>query len=215
MNSEQNIEQLHIEKLHDDRERSSEALRRLDVFYDRRNAAQLKLSEIDAEIDALDRAERQSVEAWADGASAEAPKPWLAERRDLLSRRLDAEAKHRAAIAGAAAVEGRRNSIIAELTRIRHAILQHLVSSALESARDLHRQAQEIAQKISAPLQEIDGIRQSLITALNDNENARDEAAQGILGSALSQLAGLERPIVLGNPDTLAEYVLKWRRRLR
>ena len=204
-----------LAELFAERERLGQELQRFGVVDERRAGADRKIAEIDAALVALDRADRQAVERWAESAEGEPPAPLLDERKALLSRRLDAEAGRQAAEIAVAAVAGKRVALIHEMNRIGARIKERQIAAALDEGRRVYAQAQEIAADIGAKMMRLEGLRQALTDGLAEASGRRDDAQGATFRAALGEVETLRLPSVTGDAATVAKCKAEWKEAMR
>ena len=204
-----------LAELHAERERLGADLARFVVVDERRNAADAKLAEIDAGLAALDRADREAVERWAESAEGEPPAPLLDERKALLARRLDAEAARQGAEIAVAAVAGKRTALIHAMNAVGARIRERQVAAALEQARGLHAEVEKLAGEIGQRMMRVEALRQTLTESLSEAAGRRDDALAAIYRVALGEVEKLRAPQILGDAPTVAQFAAEWRGTLR
>lgn len=197
------------------RDRLGAELVRLDVFAQRRADAEARLREVEQALKIISASDVEAIERWAKAPEGEPPQPLIEERRALLARRLDIELELGAAEAGARAVEARRAVLVGELKRIGLTLLQTCMNSALTEAHRLHAEAEGICKMMAAPLFQIAGLHQALITLSIAASNRGDETAQGIIAQALVAVGALEPPMVMRDPAAINAAAADWSNRLR
>jgi hypothetical protein len=204
-----------LDELHAERARLGKELDRFAVVDQRLAAITAKLADVDQALGALDRADREAVEAWAESAEGEPPAPLLDERKALMARRLDAEAERQGAEIAVAAVAGRRTALIHQMNAIGARIRERQVAVALDQARELHAEAVALAADIGARMMRLEALRQVLMDALSEAAGRRDEAQAAIFRAALGNVEKLREPQVLADQATVARFAAEWKGALR
>jgi len=203
-------------ELHAERERLGQELQRLGVVDTRLAEADGKLAEVDQARAALDRADREAVEIWAAGAGeGDAPAPRLAERRQLLARRLDLQAEAEAARVAVAAVEAKRTNVIAQMNAVGVRIRERQLAAVLDEGRRVHAEAEALAADLAGKLQRIMGLRQAIVTMMTA-AGGRQDADQGrLFNAALSEVDALKRPDMLADQATVDAHAAQWLEKIR
>lgn len=205
-----------LDELHAERDRLGAELSRLGVVDQRVAAAAAAVLEVDHGISALDRADVEQMQRWAESGEGDAPpKPLTAERRALLARRLDLQAEAEGARVAADALTAKRTSLIRELNRVGLKVRERQIASALGEARALHAEAEALGAEIAAKLMRVMGLRKAISDANTEALN-RNEADQALnYQGALSVLGAFQPPAVLADPATVAQHAAEWRAALR
>lgn len=205
-----------LDELYVERDRLGAKLSRFGVVDQRVAAAAAAVLEVDHGISALDRADVEQMQRWAESGEGDAPpKPLTAERRALLARRLDLQAEAEEARVAADALTAKRTSLIRELNRAGLKIRERQIVSALGEARALHGEAEALGAEIAAKLMRVMGLHQVLNEANTEALN-RNEADQALIyQGALSVLGAFQPPEVLAAPATVAQHAAEWRAALR
>jgi len=205
-----------LAELHAERAKVTGELERLGVVDARMAAAEAKLAEIDAALGALDRADREAVERWAETAEGEPPSPLLDERRALFARRLEAEAERQAAEIAVAATAPKRTGLIHRLTSIGAQITARQIAAAVEQARDVHSEVVKLIGEVSARMIQLEALRQSMIEGQAESVGRREETKAAAFRKALAEIeTNFRVPEIVADPAAVQRLKREWRERLR
>jgi hypothetical protein len=199
-----------FDDLLDKRDHIVNELQRLSVVDAPVTAAEAVVGEVDRDTAALDAAERDAWQKWADTPDGNAPAPKKDERRALAMRRAEAAGDLDSARVAAAAIAPRRTQLNAELNRIGRELFLRKIRQAVDEGIRLNAEAHAIVEQIREPLARVAALRSALISCANTQENA---GAQGAAHAALKgaeSLDALPLPNVSFDGRTLNKYFAEW-----
>ena len=188
---------------------------RLNKVAEARMSVERRLAELDGEQAALDERERAAWRAWAaSDAEGPPPSPRLAERERIAQARALLAGDLIGAMNGQKAVEPRLNALHTELHALMLKIYARQVDALLTEADELNASVRAAAKAFVAQAEQADGLRDSVVAALEKAVNGNDREREAILRAAFSRIDGLKQPSLAGDAEARARHAADYRRRL-
>jgi hypothetical protein len=163
-----------------------------------RSAAAASLAKAEAELAALDAAERSAWLSWSENPASEQPTPRHDERRQLEQRRALAAADLRGASAACEAVEHRINAINAALKLNQREMLRLKIDDLLAEAKDINDAAHVRAAELRLNLQRLYGVSRAFDEEIAAAASRGDRELLDIFAQAQTQFETLKQPHLNG-----------------
>jgi hypothetical protein len=180
-----------------------------------RAAAAASLAKAEAELIALDAAERAAWLSWSDNPASEQPTPRHEERSRLEQRRALAAADLRAADGACAAVQGRLNQLGAEMRRLGPQIYACRLESVMAEVPMIERQILESHKLMYEQLSRLRGLYDALAQEKVAASNRGDEASAIPLQEAMTHLEIIKEPPAASGYGEVLAHSAAWRQALR
>jgi hypothetical protein len=180
-----------------------------------RSAAAASLAKAEADLTALDAAERSAWLSWTDNPALEQPTPRHDDRRQLEQRRALAAADLRAADAAVASVQERLNQLGAEMRGLGPAIYQCKLESVLAEVPAIEREILEAHKKMHEQLARFKGLHLALAEEKAAASSRGDQASAMLLQETSAHLESLQQPPPAPNWGVTLEHAAAWRAALR
>lgn len=180
-----------------------------------RAAAVASIAQAEADLAALDAAERAAWLAWSENPASEQPTPRHEERRAQERRRSLAAADLRGADAAVAAVQGRLNQLGAEMRQLGPAIYECRLESVMAEVPNIEKQIFAAHEQMFDQLARLRGLHTALAEEKAAALNRGDDSAATMLQDALAKVDGLQQPSASTNRGTVLAHSAAWRQSLR